>query len=558
MKTNSLLQRMDNKTVAVRPTAQVIALRQRNPWNEASEKQRAIAQARLDIVEKIISMEQQGFTTNKAVATLLNLAEIGRLPAYYQQAMKTVAKADRDYPARSALFEWRRVVKLGGGKVELLDEHKGKVLKETPAWWGPALEYYNAPSKPEMSVVHRLLTEVDKHACTYEQVRGYLSSVPAMLGRNSPARIGKNLYRLTEKQYIRRCTDNAFPGDVYVADGYCADILLANPRDGHWPWRPELTCSIDLRSRVPVGWRADEHEGTVAVQNMWAEAFARWNHVPLFLYVDNGSGHKNKLMSDEMTGFYARHNITVIHAIPGNPHGKGWIERFFVEVKRDFLKVWRPAFYCGDDMSDEARAQTAKDVKSGKLVPPTLAEFTDAFNAWIARYVQRPHPENKHVSKASLWAELAPLPPVSSEIEMKRQSVVLTVQRASITQGKRVYKHPDLHAYNKQKVVLEYDLMDDHVAIIRTDDGRWICDAVLVNAIDVIAPNRLEEKREERVVGQQKRIQKKLDELNARAGLVIDVDSVVDNAQTLMQPATPELPNPTPSADFSLDDFLNN
>lgn len=540
---NALVQKMDTHSLAVRPTANVIALRQRDPWKEASESQREVATARLDICHTILDMERNGFTANKAVETLLCKAEVGSLHPHLKNAMTRAAKAGRSAPSRSVIFDWLKVVKSGGGRVDLLEAHKGKVVKEQPAWWGPALEYYNQPSNPEMSVVWRQLAEVDGFGCTYDQVRHYLSSVPAMLGRHSPARIGRKLYRLTEKAYIRRCTERALPGDVYVADGYMADIYLVNPIDGKFPWRPELTVAMDMRSRYIVGWRADEHEGTTAVQNLWAETFARWNHVPLFLYVDNGSGHKNKLMSDDMTGFYARHNIEVIHAIPGNPHGKGWIERFFVEVKRDFLKAWRPAFYCGDDMSDEARAQTLSDVRHGKLQPPTLFEFSAAFNAWIERYVNRAHPEDKSVTRAALWGQLAPLAPNASLLEMKRQAVELTVKRASITHHKRQYGHPDLHAYNHMKVILEYDLMDNHVAVIRTQDGRWICDANLINAIDAVDTNRLEERREKRVVDQAKRIEKKLDELKARAGLVIDADAVASDAQTLLD-STPTLPEP--------------
>ncbi|MCQ8116120.1 Mu transposase C-terminal domain-containing protein [Methylomonas rosea] len=547
MKANPLVQKMDGKSLSVRPTAQVIALRQRDPWNEASEKQRDVARARMVIVEKILDMESNGFrSSNMAVETLLAKAEVGNLHSHLMWAMQTAAKAGRAFPSRSAVFEWLKVVSAGGGRVDLLEQHKGKVVKEQPAWWGPALEYYNQPGSPEMSVVWRQLAEVDGFACTYDQVRHYLSSVPAMLGRHSPARIGRRLYRLTEKAYIRRCTERALPGDVYVADGYMADIFLFNPVTGKLMWRPELTVCMDLRSRVIPGWRMDEHEGTTAVQNLWAETFARWNHVPLFLYVDNGSGHKNKLMSDEVTGFYARHNIEVIHAIPGNPHGKGWIERFFVEVKRDFLKMWRPAFYCGDDMSDEARAETRKQTekafKEGRINPPTPQEFAEAFNAWLARYHQRPHPENKYVTRASLWADLSPLPPHADLDEMKRQAVTLTVRRASVKHCKVEYGHPDLHAYNHKEVVLEYDLMDYSVGVIRTLDGRWICNANLITAIDPIAPNRMAKKRLDREENQQKRVQRKLDELKEQAGIFIDADAVASDAQTLLDqtPAQPE------------------
>ncbi|WP_209022513.1 Mu transposase C-terminal domain-containing protein [Rhodocyclus gracilis] len=514
--------------VAVRPAAQVLALRQRDPWREATERARQVAVAREGVVLYVRGLTDTGVTQNNAVSLLLERGLAGSLPPHVGNMLAAAAKAGRSAPSRSSICEWCAQYREGGISA-LLPDHKGRVV-EAAGWWGPALEYFNAPSKPDMSAVHRKLVEVDGFAVSYDQVRNYLTGVPAMLGRNSPARIGKNLYRLTEKAYIRRSTENALPGDVYVADGYRADVYLAHPMTGDI-WRPELTVAMDMRSRFPVHWRADEHEGTYAVQNMWAECFAKWNHVPPFLYVDNGSGHKNRLMSDDMTGFYARAGIQqIIHAIPGNPHGKGWIERFFRSMRDDFLKLWHPELYCGDDMAPEALNRTVADVKAGRLQLPSLAEFAEAFNAWINRYVSRPHPEDSRVTRAELWARLVPIPPAGNVTELKRQALLLTVSRAMVKHAKRFYKHPDLHAFNGQKLMLEYDLMDNTVGVMRTPEGRWICDAHLVSEIDAIAPSRLEEKRQARVEDAMKRLQKKMDEQKARAGLLIDADAVADGA----------------------------
>lgn len=515
-------------TVAVRPVSNVLALRQRDPWREATDRARQVAVAREGVVLYVRGLTDVGVTQNNAVALMLERGAASNLPPHVTNMLAAAAKAGRAAPARSAICEWCAQYR-EGGIAALLPDHKGRVI-EAAGWWGPALEYFNAPSKPDMAAVHRRLVEVDGIAVSYDQVRNYLTGVPAMLGRNSPARIGKNLYRLTEKAYIRRSTENALPGDVYVADGYRADVYLAHPVTGDI-WRPELTVAMDMRSRFPVHWRADEHEGTYAVQNMWAECFGKWNHVPPILYVDNGSGHKNRLMSDDLVGFYARAGVQqIIHAIPGNPHGKGWIERFFRSMRDDFLKLWKPELYCGDDMAAEALNRTVAEVKAGRLQLPSLAEFADALDGWIARYVQRPHPENERVTRAELWTQLAPIPPVGNVTELKRQAVLLTVHRAMLKHGKRYYKHPDLHAFNGQKLLLEYDLMDNAVGVIRTLQGRWICDAHLVSEIDAIAPNRLEEKRQARAADAMKRLQKKMDEQKARAGLVIDADAVADGA----------------------------
>lgn len=525
---------------AVQPAAKVLALRQRDPWREATDRARQIAVAREDVILDLQARIRPGVSVGSAIRSLQAAAAAGSVSALLGQALALVSKGGKPAPTRSVLFGWLADYEREG-RVGLLPDHKGRVV-EAASWWGPALEYFNAPSKPDMSAVHRRLVEVDGFAVSYDQVRAYLTSVPAMLGRNSPARLGANLYRLTEKAFIRRSTENALPGDVYVADGYRADVYLAHPVTGDL-WRPELTVAIDLRSRVVVGWRADEHEGTYAVQNMWAECFARWGHVPPFLYVDNGSGYKNRLMDQAVLGFYARAGVQqIIHSIPGNPHGKGWVERFFRIVKDDFLKLWKPEFYCGDDIAAEVKNRTVREIKAGRLSPPSLREFAEAFNAWLARYAGRPHPEDKTTTRAALWAGLTPIPPAASVGEMKLQAVTLQVRRASITHGRRAYGHPDLHAWNARRVVLEYDLMDDRVAVIRDESGRWICDANLISAIDAIAPNRLEEKRLARVEDATKRLQAKIAEQQARAGRVIDAEAVATGALPAIEGESVSLP----------------
>lgn len=535
---------------AALPKAQVLALRARDPWREATERARQIAVAREDVVLSLKSRIRPGVSVDRAIKSFQAAAEAGELPTFVAKQLSLVTRKGRPAPGRNTFYEW-----LGAyeeeGRVGLLPEHQGNRRKASDAsWWGPALEHFNQPSKPDIAAVHRRLVEVEGFACTYEQVRAYLNSVPAMVGRHSPARLGKNLYRLTEKAFVRRSTENALPGDVYVADGYRADVYIAHPVTGDL-FRPELTVSMDMRSRFIPAWRADEHEGTVAVQNMWAEAFARWNHVPPFLYVDNGSGYKNFLMDDEVCGFYQRAGVQqIIHAIPGNPHGKGWIERFFRTMKDDFLRLWQPAFYCGHEMADEVRQHIVGEVKAGRLSPPSLAQFTEAFNAWLDRYHARPHPEDASVTRAQVWAGLVPIPPHATERELKRQAVVLTVRKASVKHGKREYGHPDLHSWNHQKVVLEYDLMDCAIGVIRSMDGRWICDARLIQTIDSVPVSRLEEKRQLRAADAIKRLEKKMDEQKARAGLIVDADASVRDVEALDADMTlldaPAAPTDTP------------
>ncbi len=479
-------------------------------------------------------------TLTVAVDLLLGRADSGLLPVHIAAALKACAVGSSAYPSRSSLCLWHKN-RRDGGMEALIPQHKGRARTEG-GWEQIAIELFNVPSKVGYASVHKTLTEVHGFDCSYAQVKDYLSALPARLGKNSPARLGKNLHRLTQQGFVRRTTENLKAGDVYVADGYRADIYLAHPVTGDI-FRPELTVSMDLRSRVIVGWRLDEHEGSFAVQSMWAETFARHNHVPPLLYVDNGSGYKNSFVDDAVTGFYARAGVVeIIHSLPGNPHGKGWIERFFRTMKEDFLRVWQPRFFCGHEMSDEARNKTVLEVKRVRreqkkrfaetligLSPPSITQFADAFNAWIERYNARPHPEEKHLSKADLWAALVAIPPALSVIELKYQAIQLTVRRSELTHGKLHYKHEDLYAFNGQKVILEFDMMRNEVAVVRTLDGIWICDAHLVTAIDVVENSRLEEKRVIRAKDAVKRLQHKIDEQVGRSGVVIDSHVIADN-----------------------------
>ncbi|MCL1860064.1 MAG: transposase, partial [Proteobacteria bacterium] len=198
----------DPHSLAVRPTAQVLMLRERDPWKEASDRARQVAIWRESIVLAVKNRPDQYSTLSSAIGNLIERSQGAMLlPPHVSAAMRGAAKAGRAAPGRSAIFGWCSLYEEGGINA-LLPEHKGRVM-ESSSWWGPALEYFNQPSKPSMAAVYNRLREVDGFGCTYDQVRGYLSSVPAQVGRHSPARLGKNLYRLTEKAYTRRCTTNA-------------------------------------------------------------------------------------------------------------------------------------------------------------------------------------------------------------------------------------------------------------------------------------------------------------------------------------------------------------
>ncbi|MDD2722212.1 MAG: Mu transposase C-terminal domain-containing protein [Gallionella sp.] len=515
----------------------------------ASDDKRVIVHHWETVITEIERIRGFG-SYSPAVDLFLNRAKAGDLTPRVLDAAEAVAVGKKTIPSRSTIFQKLEAYR-DHGIDGLVKKHKGRVRVEG-GWEGFALERFSQSTQPNISSIHRELMEIHQFSVGYEQVLHYINSLPANLGRMSPARIGARLYKLTQKAFFRRCIDNALPGDIYAADGYKADIYLAHPITGKI-FRPELTVAIDVASRHIVHVRADEHEGTYAVQNMWAEAFAKWNHVPLQLYVDHGSGHENHLMCDELTGFYNRAGIQhVIFAHPGNPHGKGWIERFFRTFKDDFLRVQWADFCCADEQADEVLNRVTREIKAGRLKLPSLQEFMASMNAWLERYHSRPIPgRDDGISKAALWAQLQPIAPTASLTVMKRRSEPRKVRRATVTQDGREYVHADLHQWNGQTVVLEYDLMDDKVAVVRTLKGEFICDANLIAKQSQFSDNRLEDLRQKRLENQIKRKQKHLDEDIARAGRVFDAEALAEGALPALEGEARRIEH----SDFSLDDF---
>src|SRR5450830_219809 len=102
--------------MTVRPVGQVIALRQRDPWREASEAQSTVAIARHDVVSYVLQLELTGLSAGRAIELMLARAELGQLHPHMALALKESAKAGRNAPTRTPVFDWRKTVKDGGSR----------------------------------------------------------------------------------------------------------------------------------------------------------------------------------------------------------------------------------------------------------------------------------------------------------------------------------------------------------------------------------------------------------------------------------------------------------
>ena len=439
-----------------------------------------------------------------------------------------------------------------GGKAALLDKRAGK--RRLPQPWDirAANLWANPASRGYADIAWQLRGE--GYAVTDVQVNRYIKSLPAGISSpNSAARIGKHMFKLNRKHHVRRHTEDILTGEMYAGDGHTVDAYMAHPNTGGL-FRPELTLFLDIKSRYVAGWWLSESETKESTLFALSSALMRNDHVPAWVYIDHGAGYRAKLMSDENTGWYAKFDIAVTAAIPGNSNGKGWIERFFRTVRDKHDKFFADGMmYCGDDMAPEINRRLSVEVKQGKRKLPSFNQYKDSLTAFFDQYHNEPMDVLKGRTPAQVWAELQPVAVGTSFDAVMRPSEERTVGHQEVRLHNRHYHHDSLADYDGQKVMVEYDLHDDALVWVRDLKGRLLCTAKLVHSIGVLPASRLEEQRDRREKGQVKRLQRHIDEVSARR---MDPIEAADQFAAIeaLRPATPTLPAPTAPADaFEID-----
>lgn len=522
-----------------------------DPWASASEEARRTAGFREALVSPLADLVSGGASINHAAGLLCAQLSGGVADLRAQHVARILGKEAMSVPT---IKRWLSAY-LKGGKNALLPKHTGRVRQDY-GWETRAVALYNLPGKPGFADVASRLIQEGFDDVTESRVKRYLKNLPATLGKFSPARIGPHLHRLTRQKFQRRSLDEVLVGEIYAGDGHTADCYVAHPNTGK-PYRPELTCWIDIKSGYLVGWWLSESESTVSTMFALSHAMRVHNHVPAWGYVDHGPGYRAKLLSAESIGFYARFDIGVIGALPGNPHGKGWIERFFRTVRDKHDKFFaNGAVYCGDDMAPETNRRMSADLAMGRRTLPSLKQYVDSFTQWLEHYHDMPQDKLNGRTPAQVWAELIPVGVEMDMAAIARPREECTVGRQTVRLHNRFYYAEALALFDAQKVDVEYDLHHDGRVWIFDKKGRFIVEAKLVNKIGVLPTSRLEEGRDRRLQGQLKRLQRKVDEATQRRDDPINALDQVAAIETL-KPLLPPPPPPPSRADVIDIDLLN-
>lgn len=557
-------------TREVRDVAELPAALGVDRWAAAPASQRRVAELRQALVAPLAALVEGGASISHA-AELFHTRAAARLldpTAAHVLAMLNAAGADDDStaadlaslghggaPSVPTLKRWISAYRRDG-KAGLLPRHHGRV-RQAYGWEARAVAEWNLPSKPGYADVAWRLRAEGWASATESRVKRYLKKLPATLGPLSPARVGPHLHRLTRQRFQRRHLLDVLVGEIYTGDGHTVDCYVAHPNTGK-PYRPELTLFMDIKSRAPVGWWFTESESAHSTMFALSHAMARLQHVPAWVYIDRGAGYRAKMLNDESLGWYRKFDIEPIGALPGNPHGKGWIERFFRTCRDKHDKFFAGGtVYCGDDMAPEVNRRLSAELAAGRRTLPSLAEYVASFAAFIGRYMDEPMDVLDGRTPAQLLAELTPVALHLDAAELMRPSQLATVRRQEVRLHNRFYFHEALALYDGKQVRVEYDIHDDRLVSVHDTKGRLVCVAKRSNVIGVLPISRIEEGRDRREKGQVKRLQARLDEVHKRRQDPITADSQVRAIEALDAPAEatalppaaerPALPAPRPT-----------
>ena len=141
-----------------------------------------------------------------------------------------------------------------------------------------------------------------------------------------------------------------------------------------------LFAFIDDHSRLLTGYRWARREDTVRLEGGAAQRPRRPRH-PGPLYLDNGSGHDRQAAAARLRVL----GIRLVHSRPGQPAGRGKIEKFFRTVREQFLV----------------------EIGSGRELDD-MAQLNTLFTAWVETvYHRREHSETGQ-TPIERWSVITP------------------------------------------------------------------------------------------------------------------------------------------------------
>lgn len=278
----------------------------------------------------------------------------------------------------------------------------------------------------------RLRLNADDEPPTYETVRVYLNGLSPLI--KAVAREGEKVYNNDFAPYLLRDISKVRVNQVWISDHMAHDVFVRNidlsngcavfpelPLNA--PFRPWLTCIVDMRSRRVVGtcWCVNPSSNTISSALRFA---MRSFGLPQVFYIDNGKdfkklGKRSPELSPDAQGVLVRLGVTSQHCLPKHPQSKQ-IESFFRTVHQRFDILWQA--YCGTstadrpEQCDELQRLHKRLVAEGRADDsplPAASEFIQAAATWLhvefnERFAHKGQGMNGRTARAIYDAELPP------------------------------------------------------------------------------------------------------------------------------------------------------
>lgn len=531
----------DIKPVIVKPLE--IALRESTKLNALNEKQRRIADARLAVVNKVTELEAH-LSRVKAVGLVIKHAKEGGLDKSLM-AYIAIANAKNNTQSRvlsqRTLMQW--VIDASRCKTpqERLQVLAPAIRRAAPleslAWLPSFLMFYQKTNG--VSVIEAYGSFVK--ACADKNI-AYPSIHQVYRGLDKMNELERNAYRVTgsalkaKLPYVKRDWQVLGVNGCWIGDGTAMKLKVAHPDHGR-PFIPELTMVIDGASRYIVGWSVSLAENTLAVADAIRVGVEK-HGVPLIYYSDNGAGQTSKLLDADLTGIFARLNINHQTGIPGNPQGRGIIERVNKTIAQRIARQF-PTYFGGKSdreatrkmlvaVNSVANAQmqnkelTQKQTANAKKYPlPSWAQFLEMCAVGVDWY------NNEHIHSELLMTPLAArtaqlvgtsldMLSINDTRDLFRPEVTRIVQRGWINLFNNDYFSLELANFDGKTVRVSFDIHNASDVIIRDMQGVFICHAKWNgNTRDAFAKPFVDKVKDERREHRRKLALSKLAEIEA-------------------------------------------
>lgn len=530
------------------PAARAKSRENLEPW-QTKARDAAAMLAR----EVMSAMAMLGCKERAACAALANRIERGDAAAHVIQAdadanikPRRSDSADERVSARTRRLQrimgfWRAGEKEGDPLKYLVP---GKREKEgfDPIHVAAFLRFFCSPANPSVKMAHKMMSDY----LEAQGIRAPSYTVATRIENSLPVTI-KYRGRMTGsawrslKPYVDRDVSMFKSNDIWVGDGHTFKARIQSPLHGQ-AFRPEVTVILDWVSRKAVGWSVALSESTIAVSAAFRDAQIRTRARPLIYYSDNGSGQTGKSIDHPIFGSLARQGIGHETGIPGNPQGRGIIERLWPTVTIPLAKTY-PTVLTKDADRETIRKVTqllAKSQRANEAAPllPSFSQFISDLEGAIEEY------NGCHEHK-----ELNGMTPNEAyEAFMDPDSIVFgvsddeirdlwmpeeerTPSRGLIRLFGNEYFLKDLvdELAEGEKVRIRYDIHDGSQVGVYRSDGTYLGQAAWNgNKVAAFPIPVIEQKRYERARGVKQRAQREIDRADAELQNTFEAISFIE------------------------------